>query len=350
MAEVWVSTWGHDVEELIANFQRFEAAGVHGVSFSDSQNLWFDTWVALTLAARETDRIKLGPIVTSPMTRHPAVTAGAAASANEVAEGRLMMGVGRGDSAHAYLGHGLTPFAQFEEWLLRVQSYLRGEEVEFDSRYAPTVPALDSLGYADAPTASKIQWLPTDRPKVPVMIATSGPRVLRLAATHTEGAVLGMGCNHERIAGAVELARTAASDAGNDDFTMMAIIPVVPHHEPDTALRIGKSIAQTMARWSVMDNSNRNMDPAKRAAAEQARQAYDMNRHGSGGQQAQATEEMARDYAVFGTPDECVAQLEDLAALGIDRFLIPSALRGGSEELRSTVQDLLLDEVVAALV
>ena len=350
MTEMWLSTWGHDVDELITNFQRFEAAGVHGVSFSDSQNLWFDTWVALTLAARETDRIKLGPIVTSPMTRHPAVTAGAAASANEVAEGRLMMGVGRGDSAHAYLGHALTPCDHFKEWLLRVQSYLRGEEVEFDASYSPNVPPLDALGYADAPSASKIQWLPTERPKVPVMIATSGPRVLKLAATHTEGAVLGMGCNHERLSGAIDTARTAAEAAGNEDFTMMAIVPVVPHPDPDTALKIGRSISQTMARWSVMDGGNKNMDPRRRAQAEDARSAYDMNKHGSGGQAREVPEQMARDYAVFGTPDECIEQLQALGELGLDRILIPSALRGGSDTLRATVQDLLLDEVIAALV
>lgn len=349
MTELWVSTWGHDVDELVRNFQRFEAAGVAGVSFSDSQNLWFDTWVALTVAARETDRIKLGPIVTSPMTRHPAVTAGAAASANEVAEGRLVLGVGRGDSAHAYLGHALTPYDQFRHWLVRVQAYLRGEAVEFDPRYRPEVPPLADLGYADAPTASKIQWLPTERPKVPVVVATSGPRVLRLAAAETEGAVLGMGCNHERLAGAIGTARTAAADAGNDDFTLMAIVPVVPHPDPETALRIGRSIAQTMARWSVMDGGNRDMDPAKRAQAEQARAAYDMNRHGSGGQAGDVPDEMARDYAVFGTPDQCIEQLEALGALGLDRILMPSALRGGSEELKRTVQDLLLDEVVPAL-
>lgn len=159
-----------------------------------------------------------------------------------------------------------------------------------------------------------------------------------------------MGCNHDRISGAVELARSAAADVGNNDFTLMAIVPVVPHPDPDTAFKIGRSIAQTMARWSVMDGGNKDMDPTKRAQAEQARTNYDMNKHGSGGQRAAMPDEMARDYAVFGTPDECIARLEALAAFGIDRFLIPSALRGGSDELRSIVQNLLLDEVIAALV
>ena len=47
---------------------------------TDSQNLAADTYVALTLAARATQRLMIGPGVTNPLTRHAAVTAGAIAA------------------------------------------------------------------------------------------------------------------------------------------------------------------------------------------------------------------------------------------------------------------------------
>ncbi len=58
--------------------QRCEALGYDGLTLTDSQNLSADTYVSLALAARATSKLLLGPGVTNPLTRHVAVTAGAA--------------------------------------------------------------------------------------------------------------------------------------------------------------------------------------------------------------------------------------------------------------------------------
>src|ERR1700730_5981894 len=59
-----------------------------------------EAYPLLTLAARETERLKLGHCVTNPVTREPTVTASAYATLHQISHGRMVMGIGRGDSAH----------------------------------------------------------------------------------------------------------------------------------------------------------------------------------------------------------------------------------------------------------
>src|SRR2546425_419622 len=84
--EVWTTgiAWPGAVERAAT---RAEGAGFDGLAVVDSQNLAGDPWVGLTLAARETERLRLGTAVTNPVTRHPAVTAAAALPVEGAATG-----------------------------------------------------------------------------------------------------------------------------------------------------------------------------------------------------------------------------------------------------------------------
>ena len=55
----------------------------------------------LALAADRTSTIKLGHMVTNPGTREPTVLASAYATLHDISDGRMVMGIGRGDSARA---------------------------------------------------------------------------------------------------------------------------------------------------------------------------------------------------------------------------------------------------------
>src|SRR5206468_6201936 len=139
-----------------------EEAGWDGIVFTDSQNLGSDVYVAMAMATAATERIQLATGVTNPVTRHPAVTATAIASIQAESGGRAILGIGRGDSALAHLGYAPAPPAVFEHALTRIQGYLRGEDVPFEAD-----ANLDSLGLADAPRASRLNWLSRELPKVP---------------------------------------------------------------------------------------------------------------------------------------------------------------------------------------
>jgi 5,10-methylenetetrahydromethanopterin reductase len=103
LMEVW--TTGLSLPRVAARMAtRAEDAGFDGMVVVDSQNLAGDCYVALAMAARETERLQLATGVTNPFTRHPAVTASAIASIHVESGGRAVLGIGRGDSALAHIG------------------------------------------------------------------------------------------------------------------------------------------------------------------------------------------------------------------------------------------------------
>src|SRR3989304_2982875 len=70
----------------------------------DSHVLWQEVYPVFTLIALNTKRIRIGPCVTNPATRDVTVTASALATLNEISGGRMVMGIGRGDSARRGIG------------------------------------------------------------------------------------------------------------------------------------------------------------------------------------------------------------------------------------------------------
>lgn len=65
-----------------ARLQRMEEWGYHSLVMPDTQSIWRELYVTLTVMAMSTQRVRLWPGVTNPLTRHPAVAASAIASLN----------------------------------------------------------------------------------------------------------------------------------------------------------------------------------------------------------------------------------------------------------------------------
>ena len=211
--------------------RRAEAEGWDGIGVPDSQNLSGDPYVALALAAHSTSTLLLRTNVTNPLTRHPAVTAASIATVQAESNGRAMLGIGRGDSALAHLGLAPAPPEVFEAYLERLQGYLRGEEVEFetDNDGKGLVDSSKTLRLGDGPAASRLRWMRYARQKkVPVDVAASGPKVIAIGGRLADSITFAVGANTERISWALEQARTARREAGLglDSLSLGAMVPV----------------------------------------------------------------------------------------------------------------------------
>ena len=80
----------------------------------DSHILWQESYPLLALAAVATSSIKVGHCVTNPGIREPTVTASGYATLHDISEGRMVMGIGRGDSSRRVVGLDPVPVALFE--------------------------------------------------------------------------------------------------------------------------------------------------------------------------------------------------------------------------------------------
>ena len=92
------------VPEVVEWARAVERHGYDILGISDSQSISRDVYVTLGHCATATERIRFGSRVITPVTRHPAVAASAAATLEELAPGRTMIGIGSGDSAAYNIG------------------------------------------------------------------------------------------------------------------------------------------------------------------------------------------------------------------------------------------------------
>ncbi len=112
--------------------KRAEELGYSSAWFYDTQLLNPDVFICMTLAAANTESIRLGTGVLVPTNRIEPVTANAFASLNKLAPGRIDFGIGTGFTARRTMGLNAVPLAQTRTYIERVQSMLRGETVEWD--------------------------------------------------------------------------------------------------------------------------------------------------------------------------------------------------------------------------
>ena len=102
----------------------------HGFEYGwtyDSHVLWQDSFPILTLAAAATTTMKFGHQVTNPGTRDPTVVASLYATLHDISNGRMVMGIGRGDSAVRYIGRQPVKVAEFERDLAMIKPFMNGE-------------------------------------------------------------------------------------------------------------------------------------------------------------------------------------------------------------------------------
>ena len=219
--EVWSS--GVPAPRGIVHVARaMEENGWDGLNVVHSQNLAADPFIALAMAATATERLKLGTGVSNGATRVAAVLASCCASVNSISRGRMVLGIGRGDSALAHLGRAPARLASFERYLRHLQTYLSGGEVPFEEIVdLPTsvAPPVEELDLAHAPATSRITWIGPSLErdgKVPVEVAASGPKVIAAAARQADRVMFALGAVPERIQWGMETARNARKAAGLD--------------------------------------------------------------------------------------------------------------------------------------
>lgn len=164
--------------------RRLEAAGYDYLGAPDTQSLLPDVYCVLTDAAAATQRVSLGPWATNVSTRDPTVTAGAIATIDLVSGGRAFLAIGTGRSSTANAGLKPARPEQLARALTTIFSAFRPTQgARADLEWPPGLAVDDSV----VPLPS---WVSR---RVPVLVAASGPKALRIAAEMGDGVVLSPG-------------------------------------------------------------------------------------------------------------------------------------------------------------
>lgn len=157
-----------------------ESQGFTHAWFGDSQMVWADVYQCMALSATKTATIKLGTNVTNPSSRIAPVTACNFATLNVLAPGRVIMGIGTGNTSRRTLGMPAAKIAELRSHVEVCRGLLSGA----------TVP------YQEGERRRMIRFLNPDskiinlKDSVPIYVAASGPKTLELAGEIGDGVIL----------------------------------------------------------------------------------------------------------------------------------------------------------------
>lgn len=346
-----------DPGELLDRAKMLEADGWDGATFPDSNFQNMEAYVVLTAVAMETSRLRLGTGVTNPATRHPGVTASAMMALNALSKGRVVIGIGRGDSPLAYMGGSPVSVKAFETGLDMIRSYMRGEVVPIEM--AATALARNSKeGFGDdlamhhAPEGSLIKWITADHAVPPLDVFATGPKVIELAARKADYITFAFGADARRLEWAIGVAKAEMERIGRDPASVSfgAHIPCFPHHDREVSRKLAEGYITAQARFGVMTNKvNGPATEEQRANFQRLAGAYDMDSHGKAGSaQAKALDaDFIDSFGLTGDPEPAVGRLREIAALGIDRLQLVTS-HTATDEARESYR-LTVDTIMAEM-
>ncbi len=317
--------------------ERAEAAGWDGITFVDSQNLVGDPFIAMALGAKATERLQFMTGVTNAATRHPAALATVAATVQETSNGRVILGIGRGDTALFHLGRPPQRLAEFFVNTSQLHAYLRGGTIDVN-------------GFP-----SRLRWLDRARQKpVPIDVAASGPKLIAFGARTAERVTFAIGADLERVNWAVELARSAQRDAGRADgeVSFGAYVTVGCHPDRDAARALVRGSVAAFAHFSAMPGSTgAGLCAGDRELVAEVGRAYDSNLHlvSSAPHAHVLPDEFIDRFAVIGGADTCAARLRELIDAGLDRLVVTGPSFGADRDAVARHTQLVTEELLPAL-
>lgn len=285
---------------------RIETMGFDILLCPDTQNLSPDPFTQLALASASTRQLKLGTGVTNPITRDVAVTACLFATLQAESGGRMLCGIGRGDSSAAHIGRDNAKTSELKEFVQRLQAYSRGETVDRDG------------------TDSRLRWFDSVQvAPVPVDVACTGPQTIRMAVDVADRVSFAVGSAPERLRWAMDvaLARLAETGRSRDSLQIGAYVNLVCDEDEGRAIELGRMISGMVAHFAGMKNAPLDhLPPPLKSLAAHMQQGYDMAEHAreSGKHLQQVPDEFVDWFSICGPPKKCRDRLQTLIEMGLD--------------------------------
>lgn len=331
-----------------------ESKGFTHAWLYDTQMICADVFQCLALCATKTNTIKLGTNVTNPASRIAPVTANSFATLNLLAPGRVIMGIGSGNTARRTLGMPAAKLADLRTHVETCRGLLKRETVPYtEGERRRMIRFLNPDG----------GWINLDD-EIPIFIAASGPRALELAGEIADGVILFGAVGDSLLEYTLGHVRRGAERGGRKLKDLYITLLTTSHvTKPGDDL---ESIQQAVGAY-VTSQANifalSAKDPADLPAdirddIMQFREAYRTpdtpieTRHldlysgyvneFKAEHAAIVTEKMIRETTLAGTPDEIGARIAALEAAGVDQI----AVHGGSRERTRTVIEEFADSVI----
>ena len=261
-----------------------------------------NVYMALTAIAAATNKIKVGPGVTNPYVRSPAVTASAMITLDEVSTGRAVLGIGPGDKAtFDALGIEWTkPVSTIKKAIADMRALMSGERLE------------EGAVLAIKPST-----------KVPIYMGAQGPKMLETAGMISDGVLINAS-NPKDFEAAVPLIKKGADAVGRsmDEVDVAAYACMSVDKKADKAKGAASPVVAFIAAGSPpMVLERHGIDQEKVATISAALKKGDF-----GTAFGTVDDTMLEAFSLYGTPDEVVEKIAALGKMGVTQIVAGSPI------------------------
>ena len=293
----------------------------------DSHILWQDGSRSDTRGRPDVDD-EARPLRDEPRHAQPTVLASAYATMHVLSGGRMVMGIGRGDSARRVIGLQPVKMAEFETSCRMIRDLMNGREVTWNDKEL------------------KLEWALTE-PEIPLYVAGYGPKALAVAGRVSEGVIIQL-ADPVIIEWIMSTARESAEKAGRDPAALECIVGA-PSKVGDDIAAIREEVKWFPAMVSnhVMDLIERygwNSDiPSELTDFVKTRKGYDYKDHSRVGAAHGefVTDEICDRFCVIGDTEAVTKKLRELEAVGVDQFNLYLMTHGQDEVLRTYGSEII---------
>lgn len=297
------------VEKVVELARKAEEGGFEYCWVTDHYNNR-NVYSFLTAIAQNTEKMMIGPGVTNPYLIHPAVTASAIASIDEISKGRAILGISAGDrTILSSLGVKLEkPLATMSESIQIIRGLLAGEKINFEGKIFRM-------------TGVKLSFKP--KHEIPIYLGAQGPEMLRLAGKISDGALVN--ASHPLdLNYAVSRIRSGADEAGRDskEIDIAAYTSFSVADSDEKAKEAAKPVVVFIVSATPSVVLERHGIPTEDAS--KVRGALKSGKFGEA--MASITEAMLNSFCIHGTPADCTKRIEEISKSGVTQLVIGSPI------------------------
>ena len=303
------------LDELVRLVKIAEDVGFEYAWITDHYNNK-NVYETLALIAANTETIKMGPGVTNPYVRSPAISASAIATIDEISNGRATFGIGPGDKA-TFEALGIAwekPVSTIKAAIADINTLLAGEKTAAGA----------ALG-----GAKKVQ------DAIPIYMGSQGPKMLETAGEIADGVLINAS-NPKDYEAAMPMIKKGIGDQAKD-FDVAAYTATSIGPDSEAAKNAAKIVVAFIAAGSPPQVIERHGLPE----GFNTQMGEFLAQGNFGGAIGAVTDEALDAFSVCGTPDEFIPKIEALADMGVTQYVAGSPVGKNVEESIKLLGDVI---------
>jgi 5,10-methylenetetrahydromethanopterin reductase len=300
----------YPLSESLASIQKADELGFHAVYAADET--WHkDLWLLFAAAAAQTKQVRMGPSVSAVTLREPTLIAQAAATLDELTDGRAEVVLSSGNfgllSQYNIDWKNTKPLSRVKEGIHVIRTFLEDGTITFDG---------DFFSYKGLTTFAR----PVQNPLPLKMGAMRGPKSFQVAAEISDGCHQALGYTREAYQYMYDNMAIGAKRAGKnvDDLDIGAWMSFAVGEDSAIAKEAAASMIGIYASSMPNELLERNgVSPEKLAPVLEALGAGDLPRA-----IAATTPEIREKLSIAGTPEEVIPKLQEIADVGVNHMIL----------------------------